>query len=185
MPEPPYPPLSDDVVALRPWEPADIPAIAEACGEAEIARWLDLIPQPYTQDDARWYVEHCQQGWREGTNSNFAIVEVPSGRVVGSMGARHLEPEQGVTEVGYWVRTEARGRGYAARALRLLSDWLLEDLGMARVQLRADSENLASRRVAERAGYVEEGTLRSARFNARLGGRRDFVIYSRLPSDPR
>lgn len=185
MPEPPYPPLSDDVVALRPWEPADIPAIAEACGEAEIARWLDLIPQPYTQDDARWYVEHCQQGWREGTNSNFAIVEVSTGRVVGSMGARHLEPEQGVTEVGYWVRTEARGRGYAARALRLLSDWLLEDLGMARVQLRADSENLASRRVAERAGYVEEGTLRSARFNARLGGRRDFVIYSRLPSDPR
>jgi RimJ/RimL family protein N-acetyltransferase len=185
MPEPPYPPLSDDVVALRPWEPADIPAIAEACGEAEIARWLDLIPQPYTEDDARWYVDHCQEGWREGTNSNFAIVEVSSGRVVGSMGARHLEPEQGVTEVGYWVRTEARGRGYAARALRLLSDWLLEDLGMARVQLRADSENLASRRVAERAGYVEEGTLRSARFNARLGGRRDFVIYSRLPSDPR
>jgi RimJ/RimL family protein N-acetyltransferase len=185
MPEPPYPPLSDDVVALRPWEPADIPAIAEACREAEIARWLDLIPQPYTEDDARWYVEHCQQGWREGTNSNFAIVEVSSGRVVGSMGARHLEPEQGVTEVGYWVRTEARGRGYAARALQLLSDWLLEDLGIARLQLRADSENQASRRVAERAGYVEEGTLRSARFNARLGGRRDFVMYSRLPSDPR
>src|SRR5690242_14579500 len=128
MPEPPYPPLSDDVVALRPWEPADIPAIAEACDEAEIARWLDLIPQPYTEDDARWYVDHCQQGWREGTNSNFAIVEVSTGRVVGSMGARHLEPEQGVTEVGYWVWTEARGRGYAARALRLLSDWLLDDL---------------------------------------------------------
>lgn len=185
MPEPPYPPLSDDVVALRPWEPADIPAIAEACREAEIARWLDLIPQPYSVDDARWYVEHCEQGWREGTSSNFAVVEVSSGRVVGSAGARHLEPEQGVTEVGYWVRAEARGHGYAARALRLLSDWLLEDPGIARVQLRADSENLASRRVAERAGYVEEGTLRSARFNARLGGRRDFVLYSRLPSDPR
>jgi RimJ/RimL family protein N-acetyltransferase len=39
--------------------------------------------------------------------------------------------------------------------------------------------------VAERAGYVEEGTLRSARFNARAGGRRDFVMYSLLPSDPR
>jgi RimJ/RimL family protein N-acetyltransferase len=172
-------------VALRPWEPADIPAIAEACGEAEIARWLDLIPQPYTEADARWYVEHCEQGWREGTSSNFAIVEVSSARVVGSVGARHLEPEQGVTEVGYWVRMQARGHGYAARAVRLLSDWLLMDLGIARVQLRADTENLASRRVAERAGYVEEGTLRSARFSARLGGRRDFVMYSRLPSDPR
>jgi RimJ/RimL family protein N-acetyltransferase len=185
VPEPPYPPLSDGVVALRPWEPADVPAIAEACAEAEIARWLDLIPQPYTEDDARWYVEHCERGWREGISSNFAIVEVSSGRVVGSMGARHLEPEQGVTEVGYWIRADARGHGFAARALRLISDWLLEDLGMARVQLRADTENLASRRVAERARYVAEGTLRSARFNGRLGGRRDFVIYSLLPTDPR
>src|SRR3954452_18397370 len=141
MPEPPYPPLSDGVVALRPWEPADIPAIAEACGEAEIARWLDLIPQPYTEADARWYVEHCEQGWREGTSSSFAIVEASTGRVVGSMGARHLEPEQGGTEVGYWVRADVRGRGYAGRALRLISDWLLDDVGVARLQLRADSEN--------------------------------------------
>jgi RimJ/RimL family protein N-acetyltransferase len=183
--EPPHPPLSDDVVALRPWEPADVPEIAEACAEAEIARWLDLIPHPYTEDDARWYVDHCEQGWREGTNSNFAIVEVSSGRVVGSMGARHLEPEQGVIEVGYWVRADARGRGYAGRALRLISGWLLEEVGASRVQLRADSENLASRRVAEGAGYVEEGTLRSARFNARLGRRTDFVMYSLLPSDLR
>ena len=183
MPEPPHPPLSDGVVALRPWEPADVPAIAEACAEAEIARWLDQIPQPYTEDDARWYLEHCEQGWREGTNSNFAIVEVTTGRVVGSIGGR-LEPEQGVAEVGYWVRADARGRGYAERALRLISAWLLEDVGLARVQLRADAENLASRRVAERAGYVEEGTLRSARSNARLGRRRDFVMYSLLPSDP-
>src|SRR3954451_5809140 len=168
MPEAPYPPLSDDVVALRPWEPADIPAIAEACAEGEDARWIDRIPAPYREDDARRYVEHCEQGWRDGTNSNFAIVEVASGRVVGSMGARHLDPDQGVTEGGYWGRADARGRGYAARALRLISDWLLEDVRVARVQLRADSDNAASRRVAERAAYVEEGTLRSVRFNGRL-----------------
>jgi RimJ/RimL family protein N-acetyltransferase len=185
MPEPPQPPLSDGVVTLRAWEPEDVPAIAESCAEPEIARWLDLIPQPYTEDDARWYVAHCEQGWREGTNSNFAIVEVASDRVVGAMGARHLEAEHGVTEVGYWVRADARGRGYAPRALRLISDWLLDALGVARVQLRADTGNVASRRVAERAGFVEEGTLRSARFNARLGRRGDFVMYSLLPSDPR
>src|SRR5690348_12030334 len=129
MPEPPDPPLSDAVVALRPWEPADVPAIAAACAEAEIARWLELVPQPYTEADARWYVEHCEQGWRDGTSSSFAIVGVASGEVVGSMGARHLEPEQGVTEVGYWVRADARGRGVGRRALRLISSWLLDDLG--------------------------------------------------------
>jgi RimJ/RimL family protein N-acetyltransferase len=172
-------------VALRPWEPADVPAIAAACADAEIARWLDLIPQPYAEEDARWYVAHCEEGWRDGTSSSFAVVDVASGELVGSMGARHLDPEQGVTEVGYWVAPHARGRGIARRALRLISAWLLEDVGMARVQLRADVDNVASRRVAEGAGFVEEGILRSARFNPRRGGRVDFVMYSLLPSDPR
>jgi RimJ/RimL family protein N-acetyltransferase len=172
-------------VALRPWEPADVPAIAEACSDEEIARWLDLIPQPYTEADAVWYVGHCEEGWRDGTSSNFGVVEVDSGQVIGAMGARHLEPDQGVTEVGYWVRADTRGRGFAGRALRLISGWLLDDVGAARVQLRADAENVPSRRVAEHAGFVEEGTLRSSRFNPRQGRRVDFVMYSLLPSDPR
>lgn len=185
MLRPPDPPLSDGVVALRPWEPADVPAIAAACADEEIARWLDMIPQPYTLEDARWYVSQCEQGWRDGTTSNFAVVDVASAEVVGAMGARHVEPEQGVTEVGYWVAPHARRRGVAARALRLISAWLLHDVGVARVQLRADVDNLPSRRVAEKAGFVEEGTLRSARFSPRRGARFDFVMYSRLPSDPR
>jgi RimJ/RimL family protein N-acetyltransferase len=183
VPEPPDPPLSDGVVALRPWCPDDVPAIAAACAEPEIALWLDLIPQPYTEADARWYVAHCEQGWRDGSSSAFAVVDVATGQVVGSMGARHLEPEQGVAEVGYWVRADARGRGVATRALRLITSWLLDDLGLARVQLRADVDNVASQRVAERAGYVAEGVVRSARFNPRRRRRIDFVLYSRLPSD--
>jgi RimJ/RimL family protein N-acetyltransferase len=185
VPEPPDPPLSDGVVALRQWEPADIPAIAAACADEEIARWLDMVPHPYTEADARWYVEQCEEGWRDGTGSSFAIVDVVTGEVVGSIGARHVDPEQGVTEVGYWVRSDARGRGVAQRALRLISGWLLDDLGRARVQLRADVENAPSRRVAEGAGFVEEGTLRSSRFNPRQRRRVDFVMYSLLPSDPR
>jgi RimJ/RimL family protein N-acetyltransferase len=52
-----------------------------------------------------------------------------------------------------------------------------------RVQLRADEENAASKKVAENAGFTREGVLRSSRYNARLNRRVDFVMYSLLPGE--
>ena len=75
--EPPDPSLQDGVVLLRPWTDRDVPAIA-ACNEEEMAQWLDQIPHPYTEKDAREYVAATRGGWREGTASSFAIVDVVS-----------------------------------------------------------------------------------------------------------
>jgi RimJ/RimL family protein N-acetyltransferase len=177
-------PLTDGVVALRFFVEDDVPAIAAACAETEIARWLDQIPQPYTKDDARAYVDLCREAWREGTMSTFGITDAADGELLGSIGVRHLAGlEAGTSEVGYWVKREARGRGVAARALRLVSAWALEQPGIERLQLRADVENRPSQRVAENAGFRREGVLRSARYNARIGRRVDFVLYSLLPGD--
>ena len=46
--------LSDGVVALRVWREDDAAELTEAlAGDEEITRWLDSIPQPYTDADAR------------------------------------------------------------------------------------------------------------------------------------
>jgi RimJ/RimL family protein N-acetyltransferase len=185
MVAPPDPPLCDDLVMLRPWTPADIPAIAAACGDDEIATWLDQIPQPYTEDDARFYVAASRQGWRAGSELSFAITDAATGDVLGSIGVRRLGGlDEGTAEIGYWVKREARGRGVATAALRLASRWALSEAGIERLQLRADAENAPSQRVAERAGFVREGVLRSCRFNARRNRRADFVVYSLLPGEP-
>jgi RimJ/RimL family protein N-acetyltransferase len=180
----PNPPLTDGVVTLRPWgEEGDVEAIAAACNDRAIAEFLDALPSPYTEADAREYLAQCKKGWAEGSMSNFAITE--KGRPVGSMGVRWIEPDQGVAEVGYWVAPQARGRGLCTRALRLVSRWAIADRGMERLQLRADEQNPASRRVAENAGYTQEGVLRSSRYNPRLGRRVDFVMYSLLADELR
>jgi RimJ/RimL family protein N-acetyltransferase len=179
---PPQPPLSDGVVTLRPWgEPGDVEAITEACNDRAIAEFLDLIPSPYTEDDACAYLEICREGWGDGTQTNFAITE--GGRPLGSVGVRWVDRDQGVAEVGYWMAAEARGRGLCTRAVRLLSRWVLLECGGERLQLRADEQNPASRKVAENAGFAQEGILRSSRYNARLGRRVDFVMYSLLPDE--
>jgi len=181
--QPPSPPLSDDVVALRPWIERDVPAIVDACRDQDIAWWLDQVPQPYGEADARTYVAMTRRGWKDGTHAAFAVTDAETGEVVGSVGIHWLDPENGVAEVGYWVRRESRGRGVATRATRLVARWALATCGMRRLQLRADSRNVASQRVAESAGFRREGVLRSARFNPRQSRRVDFVLYSLLPDE--
>jgi [ribosomal protein S5]-alanine N-acetyltransferase len=180
---PPDPPLSDGMVTLRPWgEPGDVEAITAACNDRAIAEFLDQIPSPYTKKDARAYIENSRLGWLRGTMTNFAIVE--AGVAVGSLGVRWLDGlDEGTAEVGYWMSPEARGRGVCTRAVRLASRWVLEDAGASRLQLRADEQNLASNKVAQNAGFTREGVLRSSRYNARLGRRVDFVMYSLLPTE--
>ena len=75
----------------------------------------------------------------------------------------------------------ARGRGLATAALRLLSEWALETLPIARMQLTTHLDNPASQRVAEKAGYTREAVLRS--WTEQRDVRVDLVMYSLLPSD--
>ena len=180
---PPSPPLSDGVIALRPWLERDVEAIMSACRDQDIAWWLDQVPQPYGEADARTYVAVTRRGWKDGTHASFAVTDAGTSEVLGSIGVHWLDPEQGVAEVGYWVRLESRGHGVATRATRLVTDWALRSCGMKRVQLRADSRNVASQHVAEAAGFRREGVLRSVRFNPRQGRRVDFVVYSLLADE--
>jgi RimJ/RimL family protein N-acetyltransferase len=98
----------------------------------------------------------------------------------GSIGLRTIAP--GVAQTGYWVAPEARGRGLAGAALVLLSRWALATLPLIRLQLFTDVDNHASMRVAERAGFAPEGTLRNW-YDLR-GERRDAVMFSLLPGEP-
>jgi RimJ/RimL family protein N-acetyltransferase len=165
-------------VVLRPWRLEDVPAVTAACQDAEIVRWLSFVPQPYTEEDARFYVEDCIAAPEE--RKPFAITDAETGEVIGSIDMRINRMHTG--HVGYWLAAEARGRGLTTAALRALSRWAIEDLGLGRVELVTDPDNLASQRVAKKAGFQREGVLRSILVN-RDGSRRDGVLFSLLPGE--
>ena len=179
----PDPRLSDGVVTLRPWTLDDVPAIARACNESEIARWIHQLPSPYGEQDAREYVLATRAGWNDGTGAFFAIVDAAICEPVGSIAIHVIDSMFGNVEVGYWAAAQARGRGLATRAVRLIARWAIDVAGAERVQLRADVQNAASLRVAEKAGFTREGTLRSAAFNQRQDRRIDYAVYSLLPGE--
>ena len=168
--------LRDGDLELRAWRLDDAPAIVAACNEDEIRRWLPMIPNPYTEEAARIYIE----GKNAAANRHeFAITE--NGRVVGAIGLDVDDNlRQGTT--GYWCARDARGRGLTTRALRLLSQHGFRSLGVERMQLFTDPDNHASQRVAEKAGYRREGVLR-AHLPHPDGRRADSILFSLLPGD--
>jgi RimJ/RimL family protein N-acetyltransferase len=176
----PNPPLRADGVALRHWRPDDVEAIVAACQDPDIPRWT-AIPAPYTERDARAYLERSDQDRIAGRELAMAVVEAGSDELLGSCGLARVDWTDRKAEVGYWVRAGARRRSVGSRATRLLSRWALEELRLERIELLANPENEASQRLAERAGFVREGMLRS--YRRRKGQREDLIMFSLLPPD--
>jgi len=166
-------------LVLRPYRPDDEDAVFAACQAEDIQRWIFALPSPYTRDDAREFVREAAPGARASGRALIVAIEA-DGVLVGSSGV-HLGDGKLGPEIGYWVAAGARGRGYAAEAAHALAEWALAR-GAPRVHLVADVRNTASQAVARRAGFTQEGVLRSC-LPYRDGSRGDAALFSRLPGD--
>ena len=176
LPRDPAP--GDGVVELRPWLPADVPRLVEICRDPEIVRWT-RVPDGYTEDDALMHQAAQAERRRRGESLDAAIVATGEDRVVGSIDLR--PQDDGRASLGYLVAADARGRGYARRAVALMAELAFSALGVRRLQIFTDVENLASQRVAEVAGFEREGVLRS--YLELRGERFDAVAFSLLPGE--
>jgi RimJ/RimL family protein N-acetyltransferase len=173
-------PPADDVVELLPLSRSHLDAL-EDLGADPLVQRFTRIPDPFGRAEAEWWLGLYERGWVDGSRAGFAVIDRATGVFVGMIAFVTLRLHAEEAEVGYIVSPEARGRGIAVRALTLMTDWGFDRLALARIELRAELENPASLRVAERCGYVREGVLRHVHLK---GGRRgDMAVYARLASE--
>ena len=184
--------LSDDVVTLRAWSSDDAQFIADACADPAIRRYSvphdrrgHPIPAVSVTDAASTIDDltaRSQEFAATGRPSGvaFAITDAASGAIAGMCGIDDWSTED-VAQIGYWLAPTARGRGYATRAVVLLTRWLFE-LGAARVFLTIVAGNDASVAVARRAGFTYEGTMRA--HGVWQDERCDVLLFAALPHDP-
>ncbi len=169
------PELSDGVVRLRPWLPEDLAAVVRMASDPESVR-RTRIPEPYTTDSSRSFLALTTPELTDGREAGLAVCE-GSGTPLGSLGVRPALAD-GRCELGYLLAAAGRGRGLMTRAVMLVTEWLLGPGGFHRVGIHVASDNPASARVAERAGFAREGVLRS--YHELKGVRQDLVSFSRV-----
>ena len=170
--------MHDGEVRLEPLGSAHLEGLAELGRDPDVQRFT-YVPSPWVEGFERRWLERYDQP--DGERAGFAIVDDVSGEFLGMAALVRLDSAAREAEAGYIVAPAARGRGVAVRALRLLTEWSLQELELERVELRIEVENEPSIRVAERAGYLREGVLRSIHF--KQGLRADIAVYSRLATD--
>ena len=86
------------------------------------------------------------------------MIELKDGTHVGELCFKGIT-ENGVTEIGYGIAADYRGRGYATEAVSALVGWALEQPGVMCVMAETDVSNLASRSVLDKAGFMPTGEV--------------------------
>ena len=140
-----------------------------------------MVPEGMDQTKALDWVRRLRDLPGLDRAAPFAITVASTGEPVGSVAVADFDWSEGIGHVSYWLAADARGKGYATAAVRLLSRWAFETLGLERLELCAHPDNTTSQRVAERAGFMREGVLRSVM--TVKGTRWDVVLFSLLPDD--
>jgi RimJ/RimL family protein N-acetyltransferase len=156
-------PMSDGVVLLRLPEDGDIEAVCSFGQDPDVEEtaWLP-IPVPCPREVAAGTVREFQGGW-QGRYGLTLIIATPTAHEM--LGVLHLSRHgDDAGEIAYGVAPQFRRRGLATRAVDLVADWAFSRLRLGRLEIVVTASGIygvASRRVAEKAGFVYAGMRRS------------------------
>lgn len=166
-------------LVLRPFHPDDADQVKKIIKMGAHPTALPPGAPAHPAGVGAWLAHGVHELWRSGQGIHLAMRA--DGGIVGSISLFRADWDARTAEVGYGVHPAHRGRGYATEAVRALADRLLGEGVLRRMELRANSDNVASVRVAEKAGFVREGLLRGACYEQ--DGPYDLVVFGRLRDD--
>src|SRR5215467_9659916 len=141
------PTLETERLWIRPYSEADIPELLTLIGTKEVAATTLSIAHPYTEQDARAFLQLAQEPGKMW----LAITLRSDGRQIGGIGLRIDEQHQHA-ELGYWLGVPYWGKGYATEAAQELLRYGFEELGMHRIFASHFAQNPASGRVLNKIG---------------------------------
>jgi ribosomal-protein-serine acetyltransferase len=168
-------------VELRQFVPADA---EEAFAAVErnrdyLRQWMPWTDRTQTADDVREFIERAQaqDDANEGPQMGLWI----DGVFGGSLGCHTIDWANRNCSIGYWLDQQQQGKGLITRCCAVLLDYLFDELGLHRVEIRCGTGNTRSCAIPERLGFTREGVLRQAeRINDRW---LDLVVWSILEAE--
>ena len=180
MPPLPQPELRSARLRLREVRTDDAPALFAIHSDPQVMRYWSY-PAWTELAQAERKVADIQRQRREQEMLVWAIADAHDDRLIGTSAVFAIDMTQGRAEIGYSLYSDWQGRGLASEALQLVLGYVLEDLGLRRIEADIDPRNLRSCRLVEKFGFVREGLLRQ-RWLVN-GEACDSVIYGLLALD--
>ena len=175
--------LVGERIVLRSFVDADADELHTAIRESveHVRPWMPWYDKHGSVADTLAYIRRTQAEFllREGFHMGIFSL---AARFLGGCGLHARDWTIPAFEIGYWIRKSEEGKGYVSEATRLLTICAFETLGAQRVLIRCNARNRRSARVAERLGYVLEGTIRHAERDT-SGNLADMLWFSLIPEE--
>lgn len=153
--------LESEKVRLRPVATDDLPHFVAWLNDMEVRRWLAMseASPPTLQSEQEWY-----QQMQEDPDGIVWCIELKEARPIGNVGLHRIDKTHQRAELGIFIGDRSVwGRGLGTEAIRQVLRYAFDELGLRRVQLHVDEDNLRGIRCYERCGFAREGLLRGHR----------------------
>lgn len=176
--------IKSDTIILRKYETDFAPLLFEAAFESrggKFTRWMPWCHENYSIAESKSFIKMLSESWENKTGFGFAIFDAQTDEYLGDVALNHPNLNHKYFNLGYWIRVSKQNRGIASEATRALAQSAFESLTINRIEILAAFENIASQKVAEKAGAMREGILRKRLV---IGGRiHDAVMFSFVRED--
>lgn len=166
--------VAAELVLLDEQDAPEVFAVVEA-ERAYLRPWLPWVDQTKDATAVAAYLRDARR--RRESGEGFECGVRFEGRIVGVVGVHRVDLRNRSGEIGYWLARSAQGRDLMTRAVDAVAARAFA-FGLHRLEIRLWPGNAASRRVAERLGFVKEGVLRDAGWHP--DGFRDLEVWAKL-----
>ncbi len=141
-----------------------------------LRRWLPWLDRTRQPADTRGFIESAMR--QNDNNQGFQALILVNSRIAGLVGYHRIDWSNRNTSLGYWLAEPFQGRGLMTASCRVLIDHAFAALNLHRVAISCAPENVRSRAIPQRLGFVYEGKLRDAEwlYNHYV----DHEVYSQL-----
>ncbi len=144
-----------------------------------LREWLPWVDHMQTIANFTHYILDTQKRAAERTDFGFAIII--DRNIAGRIGLHHINHQNRIAEIGYWIAAGWQGRGIVVNSCRVLINYAFAEHRLNRIEIKCAVGNHKSRAIAEKLGCKQEGILRQAEL---LNGRFvDLYLYSMLKED--
>ncbi|RST77214.1 N-acetyltransferase [Siminovitchia acidinfaciens] len=177
---PSFPEIQTKRLHLKEVRHTDAKDLHEFLSDGEVRKYIGIPPytkMEETYKEIEWYdkIFNTKTGIRWG----IALKDDPT--IIGSCGFLNISQSNFRAEIGYELHRSYWRQGIVSEALEAVIKYGFEEMKLNRSEALIEPENVASVKLVERLGFLQEGLLREYEYGA--GKFDDLYMYSLLLKD--
>src|SRR5690606_34790773 len=142
----------------------------------QLEKWLPWVANVHSEADFQNFLKVAKQRVTDKVAAAFFIRH--EGKIAGNIGLYHIDHQNKIAAIGYWLGEEFQGKGIITTACQAIIKYGFTELGLNRIELKCGTGNVKSKAIPERLGFTKEGILRQAELVN--GNFQDLYLYSLL-----